>query len=194
MLIKAHFSLFRSEFSLLKRILPLKFLACNLSLAQHNLRTTLHKFSPTKITLRCKKRLSLKRESCWIPKNDFPPIILKDAKIVTLLIKQTFLLEKSKDRIHNQNQTAVLGNSIPVLGVKPKRGRYVFGLFFEIGRSSVISFKKFRRELSIDAAEHKSTSKNKGVVRILIIFLDRPMFSHVIRKVSARASHWCGWT
>jgi len=47
-----------------------------------------------------------------------------------------------------------------------------------------------RRELSIDVAEHRSILKNKGVVRILIIFQDSPtMFSHIIRKVSARASH-----
>jgi len=28
-----------------------------------------------------------------------------------------------------------------------------------------------------------------GVVRILVIFQDRPMFSHIIQKVFARASH-----
>jgi len=28
-----------------------------------------------------------------------------------------------------------------------------------------------------------------GVVRILVIFQDRPMFSHIIRKASARAFH-----
>jgi len=33
-----------------------------------------------------------------------------------------------------------------------------------------------------------------GVVRILVNFQDRPMFGHIIQKVSARAFHWCGWT
>ena len=33
-----------------------------------------------------------------------------------------------------------------------------------------------------------------GVVRTLVIFQDRPMFSHIIKKVSARAFHWYGWT
>jgi len=46
-------------------------------------------------------------------------------------------------------QSPVLGSSIPVLGVKPKR----------------------------------------GVVRILVIFQDRPMFSRTIQNVSARAFH-----
>jgi len=50
-----------------------------------------------------------------------------------------------------------------------------------------MSFKRPRRELSIDMAEHRSVLKNKALVRILVIFQDRPMFSHVIQKVSARA-------
>jgi len=33
-----------------------------------------------------------------------------------------------------------------------------------------------------------------GVVRILVSFQDRSMFSHIIRKVLARAFHSCGWT
>jgi len=33
-----------------------------------------------------------------------------------------------------------------------------------------------------------------GVVRISVIFQDRPMCSHIIQKVSARAFHGCGWT
>jgi len=35
---------------------------------------------------------------------------------------------------------------------------------------SAISFESSRRELSIDVAEHRSTFKNKGVMRILVIF------------------------
>jgi len=42
-------------------------------------------------------------------------------------------------------------------------------------------------------AEHRSILKNEGVVRILVIFQDRPTFSHTIHKVSTRAFHWCGW-
>jgi len=61
---------------------------------------------------------------------------------------------------HSKNKTPVSGNAIPVLGVKPKRGRYVFWLFFKIGLCSAISFKRSRRELSIDVAEHRSTLKN----------------------------------
>ena len=90
-------------------------------------------------------------------------------------------------RQHCRNKTP--GNAIPVLSMKLQLGWYVFWLFFKIDLCSAISFKRSRRELSIDVAEHKSMSKNKGVVRILVIFQDKPMFSHIIRKVSARAFH-----
>ena len=76
-----------------------------------------------------------------------------------------------------------------VLGVNPKRGWYVFCLSLKVGIRSAISFKRSRRELFIDVAEHMSISESKGVVRILDIFQDRPMFSHIIQKVSARAFH-----
>jgi len=46
--------------------------------------------------------------------------------------------------------------------------------------SSAISFKRFRQELSIDVAEYVSILKNKGAVRIFVIFQDRPMLSHII--------------
>ena len=42
----------------------------------------------------------------------------------------------------------------------------VFCLFFKIGLCSTISFKRSRRELSIDMAENRSTIENKGVIRI----------------------------
>jgi len=32
------------------------------------------------------------------------------------------------------------------------------------------------------------------VLRILVVFQDRLMFSHMIQKASASAFHWCGWT
>jgi len=39
-------------------------------------------------------------------------------------------------------------------------------LFFKIDLCSAISFRRSRRELSIDVAEHRSILKNKGVTRI----------------------------
>jgi len=35
---------------------------------------------------------------------------------------------------------------------------------------------------------------NTGVVRILVIFQARSMFSHIILRVLARGFHWCAWT
>jgi len=75
---------------------------------------------------------------------------------------------------------------ISILGVKPKRGS-VFWLFFKIGLCSATSFKRARRERSIDVAEHRFILKNKGVMHVLVIFKDRPMFSHIIQKVSTGA-------
>ena len=66
------------------------------------------------------------------------------------------------------------------------REKCVFWLFFKIGLCSAISFKRSQRELSIDVAQHESILKNKGKVRILVVFQDRPMFSHIIQKVSRR--------
>jgi len=43
-------------------------------------------------------------------------------------------------------------------------------LIFKIGLCSAMSFEMSRRELSIDVAQHRSTLKNKEVVRILGIF------------------------
>jgi len=44
--------------------------------------------------------------------------------------------------------------------MKPKWGWYELRLFFKIGLRSAISFKRSRRELSIDVAEHQSPLKN----------------------------------
>ena len=68
----------------------------------------------------------------------------------------------------------------------------MFWLLFKIDLCSAISFESSRRELSIDVAEHGCILKNKEVVRILVIFQDRLMFSHINQKVSARAFHLCG--
>ena len=61
---------------------------------------------------------------------------------------------------HTEKRNPVLGNAVPVLGVKPKRGLCVFWGFFKIDLCSAISFKRSRRELSIDVAEHRSILKN----------------------------------
>ena len=58
--------------------------------------------------------------------------------------------------LHSKNKNHVLVNALPILGVKRKRGWYVFSYFFKIGECSAISFKRSRRELSTDVAEHRS--------------------------------------
>jgi len=65
----------------------------------------------------------------------------------------------------------------------------VFWLFFKMELCLATSFKRSRRELSIDVAVHSSFLKSKGAMRILDIFQDRPMFNHINQKVSARAFH-----
>jgi len=94
---------------------------------------------------------------------------------------------------HSKTKTPFWGTLNTCFGCKNKT-RVVFWLLFKIGLCSAISFKRSRRELSIDVAEHRPILKNKGAVRILVIFQYRPMFCHIIQKVSARGFHWCGWT
>ena len=94
---------------------------------------------------------------------------------------------------HNSNITPVWRSALPVLGIKLKRG-YLFWVFFKIGLCSAISFERSRRKHSFDVAEHRPILETKGVMRILIIFQDWPMFNHAIRKVSAKTFLWCGWT
>ena len=89
-------------------------------------------------------------------------------------------------------KTPIFEITIPVLGAKPKQGWYVFWLFLKIRLCLAISSKRSRRELSIDLAEHMNILKNEGVMRILLTFKDRPVFSHIIQKVLARAFHGCG--
>jgi len=60
---------------------------------------------------------------------------------------------------HCKNKTC-MGNAVPVLGVKSKRGCYLFSLFFKIGQCLAISFERSRRELSIDVAERRSMLRN----------------------------------
>ena len=81
-----------------------------------------------------------------------------------LLVGITCLFQVLRDRLeeieHSKNKTPVLGDDIPVLGVKRKRGWYLFWLFFKIGLCSAITFKRSRRELSNDVAEHRSMLKS----------------------------------
>ena len=78
----------------------------------------------------------------------------------------------------NEHTYPVLGNA--VRGCEAETRVIRTFLVFKIGVCTAISFKRSRRELSIDVAEHRSILKNKGVERILVIFPDRPMFSHII--------------
>jgi len=62
---------------------------------------------------------------------------------------------------HSKNKTHRFGdNAVPALGVKSKWGLYVFCLLFKIGLRSAIPFKRSRRELATDVAEHNSMLKN----------------------------------
>jgi len=65
----------------------------------------------------------------------------------------------------------------------------IIQLFSKIDLYSATSFKRSWQELSIDVTEHGSILKNEGVKRISVIFHDRPVFSHIIQEVSARAFH-----
>jgi len=68
-----------------------------------------------------------------------------------------------------------LGESFPLMwlniGLSWKiRERCVFWVFFKVGLCSAVSFKRSRRVLSIDVAEHRSILKNKGKMRIFCYF------------------------
>jgi len=55
--------------------------------------------------------------------------------------------------------------------MKPKRGWYVFWLFFKKELFSAISFKRSWRELSIDVAEHWSMLKNdRNTLPVLVSY------------------------
>ena len=79
------------------------------------------------------------------------------------LVESKLPLQQNPSMLAEDSQyskTLVLGNAIPVLGVKPKRGWYVFWRIFKVDLCSAISFERSRRELSIDVAEHRSMLKN----------------------------------
>ena len=60
---------------------------------------------------------------------------------------------------HSKNKTPVLGNAIPVLVLKLKRGKCV-GLFFNIDLCSASSMGSSRRDLLNDMTEHRPIFKN----------------------------------
>jgi len=82
--------------------------------------------------------------------------------------------------VHGKNKTPFWGMPYLVWVWNQNRRSYVFWLFFEIVLCSAISFERSRQELSIDVAEHRYILRNKGLMRILVIFQDRPMFSRII--------------
>jgi len=81
-----------------------------------------------------------------------------------------------------KNKTPILGNAIPVLGMKPKWRCYV--VFSKTGECSTISLRTSRQELYIDLAEHRFTLKNKGTMHILVIFQD------LCSAISLKRSRW----
>ena len=87
------------------------------------------------------------------------------------------------------NENTSFREFLRVLGKKIKRGAF-FDIFQDrTTLRSAISFKRSRRELSIDVAEHKHILKNKGVVHILVVSRDRTMFKRIIHiglRISCR--------
>jgi len=61
---------------------------------------------------------------------------------------------------HSKNKIPVLRNAIPVLGVKPKWGRYVLWSYFKIDLCPATSMESSRRDLWNDVAEHRSIVKS----------------------------------
>ena len=68
---------------------------------------------------------------------------------------------------NSENETSVSGSTC--FGCETKTGVRIL-VFFKIDLCSAVSFKRLRRELSIDVAEHRSILKNEGEMRILVIF------------------------
>ena len=61
---------------------------------------------------------------------------------------------------HSKKETPVLGNAIPVLSMKLKRGQCVFWQFFNIDLCSATSIESSCRDLLIDQPEHWPILKN----------------------------------
>jgi len=64
--------------------------------------------------------------------------------------------------LYSKYKTPFRGSFVPVLGVKPKRGWYVFWLFFNIDQCSATSLESSRRDLLNDMAERLPIWKKKG--------------------------------
>ena len=64
-------------------------------------------------------------------------------------------------RVHSKNKTLVSESSVSVLDVRPKRGLYVFWLFFKIDLCSAKSMESSRRDLLNDVAEQGSCHKRQ---------------------------------
>jgi len=94
-------------------------------------------------------------------------------------------------RLVLHSKTPVLGNAIPVLGVKLKRGWYVFWLFFMIDPCSATSFKRSRRELSINVAEDRSILKNIAKIRSIPSYVSRP--KQVANSLKRVFRFYCVW-
>ena len=122
-----------------------------------------------------------------------------------------WLIEPETDRLAWPNhQEKTNGNHYPARlrlhdGTKNRRGDISIPMLAALARHNYIALSKSCFQLPAYLIEW-NRSKNKTpvigyalpvletktkVVRILVIFQDRPMLSHIIWKVSARAFHWC---
>jgi len=61
---------------------------------------------------------------------------------------------------HSKKETPVLGSSVPVLGMKLKRGWQVFWSFLKIDRCSATSMESSRRDVFNDMVGHSAILKN----------------------------------
>jgi len=69
-----------------------------------------------------------------------------------------------------------------------------FWYFIKVDQCSAISMESARRDLLKGMAEHRATLKNNQNTQHSLIFLDRPMFSHINGKLSPRPFEWYGLT
>jgi len=87
-----------------------------------------------------------------------------------LLRTKLSLKQKLKPNRFESQLKPRFGECCTCFGCEIQTGVCIFWLFFKIGLCSALSFERYRQELSIDVAEHRSILKNKGVMRILVIF------------------------
>ena len=71
--------------------------------------------------------------------------------------------------LQSKNKTPVVWNAKPVLGVKPKRARYVLRYFFKIDLCSATSMESSRRDLWNNVAKHRSILKNYQSYTIVVL-------------------------